>query len=274
MLAKRIIGSLILQDGVVVQSIGMSRYLPVGSPEVAVEFLDQWGADEIVVLEIGERRARQEPDFALVEALSKKCSVPLSIGGGINSLDTMRRLIQGGADKLVINRAALERPEIISEAAAVFGNQCIIVSIDVQKGGEPQAVAQAVAAATLGAGEILLRSAERDGAKSGYDVALVRAVANAVSVPVIAAGGCGAPQHIAEVFEAGAEAAAVGNYFHFTEQSVNTTKAALRAQGVPVRLDTYADYQGFAFDKSGRPAKRDDAYLEKLRFEYHPPEII
>jgi len=272
MLSKRIIGSLIVKDGIVVQSLGFSRYLPVGSPEVAVEFLNQWGVDEIVVLDI-TASAAGEPNYALVERLAKKVRVPLAYGGGIRSLDAMRRLIAGGADKLVVNTAAKDNPSLIQEGAAVFGDQCIVVSIDVHEGGAAEATERAMAAQKMGAGEILLRIVERDGSKKGFDTGVLKAVANAVQVPVIAAGGCGSAAHAAEALAAGAAAVAIGNMLHFSEHSVVTIKQELKQAGVPVRLDTYATYDGFAFD-NGRAQKRDDEYLSKLRFEYHPPEII
>lgn len=272
MLSKRIIGSLIVKDGIVVQSLGFKRYLPVGSPEVAVEFLDQWGVDEIVVLDITASEAG-EPNYALVEKLAKKVRVPLAYGGGIRSLDAMRRLIAGGADKLVINTAAKDNPALIQEGAAVFGEQCMMVSIDVHEGRAAEAVERAAAAHKMGAGEILLRCIERDGSKSGLDLALIEAVSKAVAAPVIAAGGCGTAAHVADAFNKGAEAVAIGNMLHFSEHSVVTIKQQVQQMGLPVRLDTYASYDGFAFD-GDRAQKRDDEYLEKLRFEYHPPEII
>lgn len=274
MLSKRIIGSLIVKDGIVVQSLDFKRYLPVGSPEVAVEFLNQWGVDEIIVLDITASKAG-EPDYALVERLAKKTRVPLGYGGGIRTLEAMRRLVAGGADKLVINTAARENSDIVSEAAAVFGQQCIIVSIDVHEGesGVAEAVERALVAQKNGAGEILVRCIERDGSKRGFDPLLVEAIASTVQLPVIAAGGCGSAMHAADALAKGAAAVAIGNILHFTEQSVITIKQQLKQAGVPVRLDTYATYDGFAFD-NGRPQKPEDEYLSKLRFEYHPPEII
>ncbi len=264
-----------MKDGIVVQSIGFSRYLPVGSPEVAVEFLNQWGVDEIVVLDIIASQKRQ-PNFELVERLAKKTRVPLAVGGGIHTIEDMRRLVAGGADKLIVNTLAKENPELVSKAAAIFGDQCIVVSIDVHEGeaGVTEAVTRAIDAQMKGSGEILVRSIERDGSKQGFDPLLVGAVASAVRVPVIVAGGCGNATHVKEVFDQGAAAVAIGNLLHFTEHSVITIKQELKRAQVPVRLDTYATYDGFSFDSAGRVEKRDDVYLEKLRFEYHPKEII
>lgn len=274
MLSKRIIGSLIVKDGIVVQSLGFKRYLPVGSPEVAVEFLNQWGVDEIVVLDITASK-EGEPDYTLIEQLARKTRVPLAVGGGIRTVEAMRRLIAGGADKLVLNTAAKEHSELISQTAAVFGEQCIVVSIDVHEGpgGATEARERALEAQKRGAGEILIRCIERDGSKRGLDMELVGAVADAVQIPVIAAGGVGSAAHIREVFTSSVDAVAVGNMLHFSEHSVITLKQELRQAGVLVRLDTYATYDGFDFE-ADRPQKRDDEYLSKLRFEYHPPEII
>lgn len=289
MLSKRIIASLIVKDGIVVQSVGFRRYLPVGSPEVSVEFLNQWGADEIVVLDVGASRESRMPDLELLARLADKSMVPLTVGGGINSVEAIRELIRMGADKVVINRAAIEHPEFIREASRIFGNQCIVVSIDAKEAGEgryeafidsgrvgtgkdPVEVAKSCAA--QGAGEILIRSIDRDGSKKGFNTELIRSISEAVDIPVVAAGGCGHPQHVADAFQKGhADAVAVGNFFHFTEHSVTTLKAFLKPH-FPIRLDTYATYAHAACDDAGRLAKQDDTVLEKLRFEYHPKEVI
>ena len=192
----------------------------------------------------------------------------------------MRRLIAGGADKLVLKTLAKENLELVSKAASIFGDQCIVVSIDVHEGdaGTTEAVRLAVEARNKGAGEILLRCIERDGSKQGFDKSLIKTVTTvipaSIRLPVIAAGGAGSAEHIAEAFDAGADAVAIGNLLHFTEHSVITIKQELRRSGVPVRLDTHATYAQNAFDADGRLLKQDDVVLERLRFEYHPKEII
>ncbi|MFA5942629.1 MAG: imidazole glycerol phosphate synthase cyclase subunit [Candidatus Paceibacterota bacterium] len=289
MLSKRIIASIILKDGIVVQSVGFKHYLPIGSPEIAVEFLDAWGADEIVVLDICASRENRTMDGELLSRLATKSMVPLTVGGGINSVEMIRQLIRKGADKVVINRAAIDNPGLIAEAAKIFGNQCITVSIDAKEiekgryevfvdsgqvgtGRDPVEVAQSSTA--QGAGEILIRSINRDGSKKGFDRELIRSVSEAVDVPVVAAGGCGNPQHIADAFREGhADAVAVGNFFNFTEHSVTVTKAFLEPH-FPIRLDTYATYEHAALGGDGRLEKQSDVVLEGLRFEYHPKEII
>lgn len=289
MLSNRIVASLIVKDDTVVQSLGFSHYLPVGSPQVAVEFLNQWGIDEIIVLDIGSARTRRVPDRRLVSALSKKGFVPLTIGGGIDDLETVRQLIHGGADKVSINRAAVLNAQLISAAAGAYGNQCVVVSIDAKHMGDGRyevfidsgqvatgkdPAAHAAVCESLGAGEILIRSIDRDGSKQGFDLRLIQRVREAVTIPVIAAGGCGRPQHIREAFEqGGADAVAVGNLFHFTEHSVTTAKAYLQ-EFLPIRLDSDATYAHARLNAAGRLEKQPDDALEKLRFEYHPKEVI
>lgn len=287
---RRLIGCLVVKDGLVVQSINFQKYFPVGRPEIAIEFLNGWGIDEIVLLDIDATAQGRPPDFAMVERVAQKCFVPLTVGGGIHSLEDMRRLIRFGADKIAINTAAIETPNLIREASAILGNQCIVISMDVRKnkkgkyevyrdsGQTPTALhpvdfAQRVE--KLNAGEIFLTSIERDGSKKGYDLELIRMVSEAVSIPVIACGGVGHPKHFVEGFKEGqAMAIAAANYFHFTEHSVTVTKAFLKEHGIEVRLDSYATYEDFDFDETGRIAKRNEKYLEKLRFEYQPKEVI
>jgi len=286
---RRLIGCLVVKDGLVVQSIAFKKYLPVGKPEIAVEFLNNWGIDEIILLDIDATRQGRAPDFAMVERVSKKCFVPLTVGGGIKGLEDIHHLIRHGADKVVMNTVAIKDPQLIKKSAEVFGDQCIVISIDAKKtanvyevflnsGSEPtglSAVELAKRAEKLGAGEIFLNSIDHDGSKQGYDVELIKQVADAVSIPVIACGGVGHPQHFSEGFnKAGATAVAAANYFHFTEHSPVTTKAFLREHGFDVRLDSYATYEGFEFDVMGRVSKRMEEYLDKLRFEYQPKEII
>ncbi len=291
MLKKRLVACLIVKDGIVVQSIGFRQYLPVGSVAVAVEFLNKWGIDEIIILDIDATPKKRTPSLQLIIEASKKSFVPLTVGGGIQKLDDMKRLIHFGADKIVINTASMTNPRIISEAARVLGNQCIVVSIDVKlnEHGRYEVFTQSGRAATgkdpvvwaeevekLGAGEILLNSIDRDGSKRGYDLNIVKAVSNAISLPLIACGGVGHPRHFVEgIEEGGASAVSAGNFFHFTEHSPIIAKEYMRQAGIDVRLDTYANYKDINFDEiTARVMKRPDQYLELLRFEYHPEEVI
>lgn len=291
MLKKRIVASLIVKDGKVVQSIGFNKYLPIGDPRISAEFLSQWGIDEIILLDIEATSKKQKPNFQLVTEISKRIFVPLTVGGGIQTLEDIRCLIHCGADKVSINRVALENPEIISQASKIFGDQCIVVSIDVKKNqkGEYEIFSDSGKVATglnpvlfakkveeLGAGEILLNSIDRDGSKSGYDLDLIKMVSDSVKIPVIACGGVGLPKDFLEGFIKGrAFASAAGNFFHFIEHSSIIVKSYLANNGIDIRLDTQANYKDINFDQeSERIIKREDSYLNKLRFEYISEEKI
>lgn len=291
MLKKRLTACVIVKDGRVVQSIGFERYLPVGSLDVTVEFLNQWGIDEIVILDMDATRQDRRPDCRRIEQISRKNFAPLAVGGGIRDVEDMRRLIHSGADKIVINTIALERPQIITEAAEIFGAQCIVVSMDVRrnKDGKYEIYKDSARKATgkdpivwakevesLGAGEIFLNAVDRDGSKTGYDLKLIENVAQAVHIPVIACGGVGSARHVLEGFrETSASALAVGNFLNFTEQSPMLIKAYLAQHGVDVRMDTYANFKDHELDEVfGRLTKKSDDVLDKLRFVFHPEEVI
>ncbi len=290
MLHKRVVACLVIKNGRVVQSIGFEKYLPVGSPRISVEFLNRWGIDEVILLDIDAAAENRQPDFEMVTESSKKGFVPLTVGGGIKSIDDMRKLIHCGADKVSINKVSLKKPAIIGEAAAVFGSQCVVVSMDVKNTGSGKyevfsdsgknptglsPVSWAREVESLGAGEILLNSVDRDGMKNGYDLKLISSVASAVTIPIIACGGVGHPEHFLEGITKGhASAVAAGNFFHFTEHSPVTAKAYLNKQGIDVRLDTYSNYKEAGFKKSGRISKMPEDYLDELRFEIIPEEVI
>src|SRR3989338_1929513 len=259
MLKNRLIACLVIKNGIVVQSIGFSRYLHVGKPEIAIEFLNSWWIDEIIVVDIDASKEGRTISRDNVRSIAKKCFVPLTVGGGFNSGEEVRQAIRSGADKVSINAAAIRRPELITEIAAVLGAQSVIVSMDVkvnqqgkyevfisngkeETGLDPVSWAKKVE--ELGAGEILLNSIDRDGTKQGYDLELIKKVSAAVNIPVIALGGACHPDHFCAGIEKGkAAAVAAANYFHFTEHSVITTKAAMKKQkSIHLRLDTYAHY--------------------------------
>ena len=279
MLKKRIIATLTVLDGIVVQSIGFKKYLPVGRPSVAVEFLNKWGIDEIVLTDISARRNQKNPSYETYKALSSKCYVPLAIGGGITSIEQIRCLLNSGADKVCINSYAIEHPEFITEAAEIFGDQCIIVAIDCQLGKDGNyyvfnhltrrlteilAIDWAKEAAKNGAGELFINSVDQDGAGTGFDIELNRMISDIVGIPVIACGGVGKPDHFLDVMtKTNVAAAAAGNYFHFTEHSVNTTKSYLKDKGVNVRLETFASYINNGISENNRLKKLDDEYRVK-----------
>ncbi|MBO6783439.1 MAG: imidazole glycerol phosphate synthase subunit HisF [Alphaproteobacteria bacterium] len=287
---RRIIASLVLRDGIVVQSIGFERFLPVGRADIAARFLDDWGVDEIVLLDIRASAEARRIDLATVEAVAASCRVPLTVGGGIRSVEDVRDLIRAGADKVSLNRAALETPELIGAAAEQFGVQCIVASIDVRRlaNGKAHVFADgarrdtgldaadfARSCATAGAGEILLNAADRDGLRNGYDLDLVEAVANAVNIPVIALGGAGQPSHFVDLLSStGASAAAAANMLHYSEHSVAAIKSVLRNAGLDIRLDSRSDYRHVPFLADGRLDRRPEAELADEIFEYIPKEII
>lgn len=273
MLRDRLIATVVVRDGWVVQSFNFSRYLPVGHPEVAVEFLAQWDVDEIVLLDISATPQGRGPDFDLVTRVAKRCFVPLTVGGGIRHLDDVHDLTHAGADKVSVNTVALSDPGLLERGAALYGRQCMVASIDARGEGASaevygrcgtapsgkDVVGWAREVEAFGAGEILLTSIDRNGTKRGYDLPLVRAVAGAVGIPVIANGGVGRPEHfVAGVREGHASAVAAGNYFHFSEHSVIAAKAYLSAAGIGVRLESAAAYAGCPIDEDGRIGKRGD----------------
>ncbi|OGV49311.1 MAG: hypothetical protein A2X49_04110 [Lentisphaerae bacterium GWF2_52_8] len=290
MLKKRIIACLVVKDGLLVQSIGFERYLPVGRPEIAAEYLSRWGIDEIVLLDISAGSSGNGPDFAMIERVSQPCQVPLAVGGGIGSVREIELLLHAGADKVVLNRAAVRSPELVEEAAENFGNQCIVVSVDTKRGasGAYEVFTESGRVATgmspqifagrmeeRGAGEIFLTSIECDGAKCGYDMKLVSEVSDAVTIPLIVCGGVGHPDHLLEaLLHPGVAAAVVGNFFHYTEHSVTLTKRFLRDRlrendSIKVRMDMHFDYEGCGFTENGRLARRSDEHLAEIRFQRH-----
>lgn len=280
MLKKRIIANLVVKNGIVVQSIGFSKYLPVGKPDIAIEFLNQWGIDEIILTDISATAQGSGPDFNMIRKATKKCFVPLTIGGGITRIEHIKTLMQCGADKISLNQAALYQPEFITEAAHIFGNQCVVVSIDgiasengyrvydylkkTMTTNTPSSFA--FVAQQAGAGEILINSVDRDGAYTGYDLELIQQVCTRVNIPVIACGGAKNALHMAHMLQnTGASAACAGNFFHFTEHSVNITKSKLRKE-IDIRLETHASYTDSELDNEMRLIKKDDQTLEDMLY--------
>jgi imidazole glycerol-phosphate synthase subunit HisF len=289
MLKIRIVAVLVIKGGIVVQSMGFKRYLPIGSPAIAIEYLNSWGIDEIVYLDIDATHENRRPQFDNIRDYSKYCHVPLAVGGGIKDVDDIKKLIHAGADKILLNTEFLKNPKLVSKGAELFGNQCIVVSIDARRlsegnyetyvnsgtiptGYTPAELAKR--AEDMGAGEILITSIDRDGSKKGYDIELVRQVVNVVNIPVIVCGGVGYAQHLQEGANLGASAVAAANFFHYSEHSVTTVKSCLKAANVNIRLDSYTTYHNFLFDSVGRIQKKDEALLERLYVEYIPEEVI
>jgi cyclase len=252
MLAKRIIPCLDVKAGRVVKGVRFVGLRDAGDPVEAAEIYDREGADELCFLDITASHEQREILMEVVSKTAEKVFIPLTVGGGIRTLDDIRRLLNAGADKVSINTAAVTDPEFVGEAARRFGCQCIVVAIDARhRGGEGWEVVThggrnptgldvlewAEKMEQYGAGEILLTSMDRDGTKAGYDLELTRAVAEKVGIPVIASGGVGTVEHIHQgLSTGGASAALAASIFHYRELTIRECKAYLKARGIPVRL--------------------------------------
>jgi cyclase len=288
MLKKRIIGIVLVKDHIVVQSINFKKFLPIGKPGIAIEFLNNWGIDEIILLDISSKQGSIFPNNGLVKDAAKNCLVPMTVGGGIKNIGQIHSLMHNGADKVSLNHATLSHPRLINDAAKVFGNQCIVASIDACSTSTGHQVYEYRSKRILpiapwehakrmeedGAGEILINSVDRDGMKKGFDLELINRVKESVSIPVIACGGAGTPSHIYEVLEkTGADAVAAANYYHFFEHSVTITKSFLR-NNFPIRHDTAVTYQEKQLDDTGRLIKKDDGILDDLLYCKFEKEVI
>jgi cyclase len=252
-LARRIIPCLDVKGGRVVKGVSFVDLRDAGDPvEVAARY-DEEGADELCFLDITASHEERDIILDVVRATADRCFMPLTVGGGVRSLEDIRSLLRAGADKVSINTAAVAEPELVTRAAERFGTQCIVVAIDAKRvpgeerwevythGGRRATGLDAVEWATRltegGAGEVLLTSMDRDGTKDGYDIALTRAVADAVSVPVIASGGAGTLDHLYDALAEGrADAVLAASIFHYREHSIGECKQYLRARGVEVRV--------------------------------------
>lgn len=251
MLAKRIIPCLDVKDGRVVKGVNFVGLRDAGDPVELTKHYNQQGADEIVFLDITATHEHRDTVAHVVERTAKEVFVPLTVGGGIRTLEDFQLLLRAGADKISVNSAAVKDPSLISRAAERFGSQCVVMAIDARKrengtwevvtagGCTPtglDAVEWAKEGQRLGAGEILLTSMDADGTKAGFDLPLTKAVTEAVSIPVIASGGCGSLEHFAAVFEkTGCDAALAASLFHFGELTIPQVKEYLAAQSIPVR---------------------------------------
>ena len=251
MLSKRIIPCLDIKDGRVVKGVNFVNLRDAGDPVEQARLYDGQGADELVFLDISATHEGRRTTLDLVGRVADTVFMPLTVGGGIRVVDDMRNLLLAGADKISVNSAAVRNPELLSEGAARFGAQCIVLAIDARRtagswevyvnGGRLptgiDAIEWAVRGVGLGAGEILLTSMDADGTLAGYDIDLTRTIAEAVSVPVIASGGAGTPSHFAEVLTAGkADAALAASLFHDGKLRIAELKEELQRAGVPVRM--------------------------------------
>ncbi len=251
MLARRIIPCLDVKDGRVVKGVRFVNLRDAGDPVEQARLYDEMGADELVFLDISATPEGRATTVEMVRRVADQVFLPFTVGGGIGTVEDMRRLLLAGADKVSVNSAAVRHPALLAEGAQRFGSQCIVLAIDARRraggwevvinGGRVptglDAVAWAQRGVALGAGEILLTSMDADGTLAGYDLALTRAIAEAVDVPVIASGGAGSPEHFFEVLTtAGADAALAASLFHDRTLTIAAVKAYLADRSVPVRL--------------------------------------
>ena len=258
MLKVRVIPCLDVKDGRVVKGVNFVNLRDAGDPVEAASAYDEAGADELCFLDITASHENRDTIFDVVERTAERCFMPLTVGGGVRKLDDVRKLLEAGADKVSINTAAVKDRDFVRAAAEKFGAQCIVVAIDAKRvaagkargprfeifthgGREPtgiEATGYAREVVALGAGEILLTSMDRDGTKKGFDLELTRAVADAVSVPVIASGGVGTLEHLVEgVREGHASAVLAASIFHYGECTIGEAKRFMAAAGLPIRLD-------------------------------------
>jgi len=254
MLAKRIIPCLDIRDGRVVKGIHFVNLRDAGDPVEQAGLYDAAGADELVFLDISATPEGRQTGVEVVRRVADRVFMPLAVGGGVRSLEDIRRLLLAGADKISVNSAAVRDPELLARGADAFGSQCIVLAIDARRVSQPDepprwevlidggrtpagldALEWAERGVSLGAGEILLTSMDRDGTLAGYDLELTRRVGEAVRVPLIASGGAGQMEHFAEVLEVGADAALAASLFHDGVLQIPDLKAYLAEQGIPVR---------------------------------------
>tara|TARA_B100001939_G_scaffold282547_1_gene251612 strand:+ start:2476 stop:3234 length:759 start_codon:yes stop_codon:yes gene_type:complete len=252
MLKIRIIPCLDVKNGRIVKGVNFKNLKDAGDPVLTAQVYDELGADEICFLDIAATLENRDVTLDLVRKTSEKCFIPITVGGGIRTIEDIRHLLLNGADKVSFNSAAIRDPNIISTAANKFGSQCIVVAIDAKKtkndkweifshGGTKETGIEAISFAKdmqeRGAGEILLTSMDKDGTKDGYDIELTKLISDSLNIPVIASGGAGKLEHFKSVLEKGkASAILAASIFHFGEISIKQVKSYLRSEGIPVRM--------------------------------------
>ncbi|HXV66602.1 MAG TPA: imidazole glycerol phosphate synthase subunit HisF [Nitrosopumilaceae archaeon] len=265
-LTKRIIPCLDVANGRVVKGLHFSSIKDAGDPVELAEKYSNEGADELIFLDITASEEQRETIKTLVSKVAKVINIPFTVGGGVKTLQNARDILLNGADKVAINTGAVKNPEVITELMKLFGKQCVVIAIDVKRnyniiagknifsennrkfwfevfiyGGKEETgldvIDWAKKVEKLGAGEILLTSIDMDGTKNGYDILLTKEIVNSVHIPVIASGGCGKPEHMAEIFQnSNVDAALAASIFHYETHSVNRVKEFLKKRGIPVRL--------------------------------------
>ena len=277
MSSKRLIGCITVRDDIAVQSFGFHHYLPIGKPEIAAEYLNRWGVDEIVLLDINASLEGRSPNLKMVDKVAAKIFTPLTVGGGVSSLNDFQTLLHAGADKVSVNTALIKSPYLLREAAECVGSQCVIASIDARqtntgyrtreltgfKGLSTENAARL--AEEMGAGEIFLNSVAHDGSRTGFDLPLIKRICTVTSIPIIVVGGAGHPMHIVDVMQIEpVSGVAIGNMFNHSEHSVTTIKSYLKRNGLAVRVATSFDYDSCEFDDDGRLLKKDESILDDI----------
>jgi cyclase len=256
MLKVRVIPCLDVKDGRVVKGVNFVDLVDAGDPVEQAQLYDHEGADELCFLDITASHENRDTIFDVVRSTAEHCFMPLTVGGGVRTTDDIRKLLLAGADKVSINTAAIKNPDFVREAAEKFGSQCIVVAIDAKRAGNErfeifthggreatgiEAVGWARRMTDYGAGEILLTSMDRDGTKQGFDIPLTAAIADAITIPVIASGGVGTLDHMVEgVRDGHASAVLAASIFHFGTYSIGEAKAHMKAAGLPVRMSGWA----------------------------------
>lgn len=291
MIATRLIGVVLVKNGWVVQSVKFERYFPVGKPGIAIEYLDRWGIDEIVLLDIDKQLKMQDRNYERIRRYFRNIRTPVAIGGGITNVVDAQLLIRYGADKVVINTAFLENPTVIQDLSSVLGSQAVVVSLDAKVTAENEyrpvnhlrriasdlTIVEAVKLAQEnGAGEIFINSIEADGSKTGYDLRLAKQVLQATNLPVVICGGVGWPRHFLDGIRLGVSGIAAANYFHFSEHSVIKVKkylSVLDEENI-IRLNTDSTYDNASFDEFGTMLPREEQELDEIRYDSYSEEII
>jgi len=279
MLSKRIIGAVLVNNDQVIQSREFGNYLPVGNPEITVDYFNRWGADEILLIDVSRTRRGLNPNYQLIENCSVLSGVPIAYGGAISSLDIARSVFLAGADKIAINASA--SAPLIRSISESFGSQSVILSMDILKVGDSYMLynylTRECSGQTLeeyigllnswGIGEILLQLVNRDGIKNGFDIELINRISAHSDVPIIVLGGAGKAEHFSELFEnTEAEAGAAANYLHFTEHSIAVLKSLLTSEQI-IRNDTLMNYTKHAFNDFDRLKKLDQEDLDALYYQ-------
>jgi len=266
-LKKRVIASILLSNGLVVQSVGFKRHMPIGKLENALHFLEKWDIDEVMILDISASRDRRSFNCELLQRASKSIFVSLTVGGGIRSLRDVENVVKSGAEKVSINTAFIDNPSFVEQVAVRFGHQCLVLAADVKRSdsGEFHVYMHSGVdkimpikkwiqqAEDAGAGELLINSVEHDGRQIGYDIELLHLVEDMTNLPVIALGGAGKVQDVNELFmQTKINAAAVGNMLYFFEHSTAKIKASLVDKRDDIRKSSFIDYEKWSFESDGR----------------------